>query len=123
MGIDPIRGGLQLDVLDTPSPPVPRTAGGEDPTCPVPAATPGPGTNPPPEVDLVVTLGGDGTILHVSSLYARAGVVPPVVSFSMGSLGFLLPFRESESESRLFFGDSEGMSRACQATGKRGSRL
>ncbi|KAI5451067.1 NADH kinase pos5 [Naganishia albida] len=89
VGIDPTGGGLQLDVLDTPSPTVPRIAGGEDPTCPVPAAS---GTNPPPEVDLVVTLGGDGTILHVSSLYARAGVVPPVVSFSMGSLGFLLPF-------------------------------
>lgn len=61
-----------------------------DDACPVPASL---GDGTPPEVDLVITLGGDGTILHVSSLYSRAGEVPPVVSFSMGSLGFLLPFR------------------------------
>ncbi|WWC86162.1 uncharacterized protein L201_001035 [Kwoniella dendrophila CBS 6074] len=40
---------------------------------------------------LVVTLGGDGTILHVSNLFSQ-GECPPVLSFSMGSLGFLLPF-------------------------------
>jgi NADH kinase len=44
-------------------------------------------------IDLVVTLGGDGTILHASSLFS-AGAVPPVLSFSMGTLGFLLPFRK-----------------------------
>ncbi|PWN93724.1 ATP-NAD kinase [Acaromyces ingoldii] len=43
------------------------------------------------KVDLVVTLGGDGTILHVSSLFDQAAV-PPVLSFSMGTLGFLLPY-------------------------------
>ncbi|KAF6760190.1 ATP-NAD kinase-like domain-containing protein, partial [Ephemerocybe angulata] len=43
------------------------------------------------QIDLVVTLGGDGTILHASSLFS-AGEVPPVLSFSMGTLGFLLPF-------------------------------
>ena len=42
---------------------------------------------------MVVTLGGDGTILHASSLFS-AGAVPPVLSFSMGTLGFLLPFRK-----------------------------
>jgi NAD kinase len=42
-------------------------------------------------IDLVITLGGDGTILHASSLF-RTGMVPPVLSFSMGTLGFLLPF-------------------------------
>ncbi|KAJ7129027.1 ATP-NAD kinase-like domain-containing protein [Mycena crocata] len=42
-------------------------------------------------IDLVVTLGGDGTILHASSLFS-VGAVPPVLSFSMGTLGFLLPF-------------------------------
>ncbi|KAF8907990.1 ATP-NAD kinase-like domain-containing protein [Mucidula mucida] len=45
----------------------------------------------PEKIDLVVTLGGDGTILHASSLFS-AGAVPPVLSFSMGTLGFLLPF-------------------------------
>lgn len=44
------------------------------------------------QIDLVVTLGGDGTILHASSLF-KSGQVPPVLSFSMGTLGFLLPFR------------------------------
>ncbi|KAF7795579.1 hypothetical protein EIP86_006742 [Pleurotus ostreatoroseus] len=42
-------------------------------------------------IDLVITLGGDGTILHASSLFKK-GAVPPVLSFSMGTLGFLLPF-------------------------------
>ncbi|KAF5365018.1 hypothetical protein D9757_011449 [Collybiopsis confluens] len=43
------------------------------------------------KIDLVVTLGGDGTILHASSLFS-SGAVPPVLSFSLGTLGFLLPF-------------------------------
>lgn len=43
------------------------------------------------EVDLVMTLGGDGLILHViSHLFPRA--VPPVMPFNMGSMGFLTPF-------------------------------
>jgi NAD kinase len=46
------------------------------------------------KIDLIITLGGDGTILHASSLF-KVGAVPPVLSFSMGTLGFLLPFRES----------------------------
>ncbi|GLU00963.1 hypothetical protein SLE2022_182950 [Rubroshorea leprosula] len=38
-------------------------------------------------VDFVACLGGDGVILHVSNLFR--GPVPPVVSFNLGSLGFL----------------------------------
>lgn len=49
------------------------------------------------KIDLVVTLGGDGTILHASSLFST-GAVPPVLSFSMGTLGFLLPFRKISSK-------------------------
>ena len=49
--------------------------------------------NPEHGIDLVITLGGDGTILHASSLF-KVGAVPPVLSFSMGTLGFLLPFRK-----------------------------
>lgn len=41
-------------------------------------------------VDLAITLGGDGTVLRLASLF-DAGPVPPVLSFSMGTLGFLLP--------------------------------
>ena len=39
-------------------------------------------------VDFVVCLGGDGLVLHASSLF-RNGGIPPVISFNMGSLGFL----------------------------------
>lgn len=43
------------------------------------------------KTDLVIALGGDGSILHVSSLFDQHAV-PPVLSFSMGTLGFLLPY-------------------------------
>ncbi|VAH69483.1 hypothetical protein VPH35_047825 [Triticum aestivum] len=42
------------------------------------------------KVDLIVTLGGDGTVLWAASLFK--GPVPPVVAFAMGSLGFMTPF-------------------------------
>ncbi|CAL4972074.1 unnamed protein product [Urochloa decumbens] len=42
------------------------------------------------KVDLIVTLGGDGTVLWAASLFK--GPVPPVVAFSLGSLGFMTPF-------------------------------
>ncbi|KAF2296684.1 hypothetical protein GH714_001214 [Hevea brasiliensis] len=38
-------------------------------------------------VDFVACLGGDGVILHASNLFI--GAVPPIVSFNLGSLGFL----------------------------------
>ncbi|GMH22242.1 hypothetical protein Nepgr_024085 [Nepenthes gracilis] len=41
------------------------------------------------KVDLV-TLGGDGTVLWGASLFK--GPVPPVIAFSLGSLGFMTPF-------------------------------
>ncbi|KAH3671657.1 hypothetical protein OGAPHI_000362 [Ogataea philodendri] len=44
----------------------------------------------PDTFDLVITLGGDGTVLYASTLFQR--VVPPVMSFSLGSLGFLTTF-------------------------------
>ncbi|CAN3365033.1 NADH kinase Pos5p, mitochondrial [Diutina catenulata] len=43
------------------------------------------------KADLIITLGGDGTILHAVNLFSSLSV-PPVLSFSMGTLGFLLPF-------------------------------
>lgn len=50
-------------------------------------------------VDFVVCLGGDGTILHASSLFQRA--IPPVISFSAGSLGFLTNHSLQNVESDL----------------------
>ena len=42
-------------------------------------------------IDLVVSLGGDGLILHLcATLFPHA--VPPVIPFHLGSLGFLTPF-------------------------------
>src|SRR4051812_2171606 len=43
----------------------------------------------PTKVDMATTLGGDGTILHASSLFSTTLHVPPILSFSMGTLGFL----------------------------------
>src|SRR5947207_1202971 len=48
------------------------------------------------KVDMVVTFGGDGTILHASSLFAASSVVPPILSFSMGTLGFLGEWKFTE---------------------------
>jgi len=41
------------------------------------------------KIDLVTTMGGDGTILRAASLFAQQTMVPPILSFSMGTLGFL----------------------------------
>ncbi|CAI6341302.1 unnamed protein product [Periconia digitata] len=44
----------------------------------------------PQTFDIVLALGGDGTVLYASWLFQR--IVPPVLAFSMGSLGFLTKF-------------------------------
>lgn len=49
------------------------------------------------KTDLIVSLGGDGTILRGVSIFSNT-TVPPVVSFSLGTLGFLLPFDFSNHE-------------------------
>lgn len=41
-------------------------------------------------IDLVITIGGDGTLTWAVSLFC--GAMPPVLSFAAGSLGFLTPF-------------------------------
>ena len=53
------------------------------------------------EVDFCVTLGGDGTVLHLASLFVEDEPLPPVVSFAMGTLGFLTPFDVEEFETCL----------------------
>ncbi|KAI0541030.1 ATP-NAD kinase-like domain-containing protein [Xylaria digitata] len=49
--------------------------------------------------DFVITLGGDGTVLYASWLFQR--IVPPVLSFSLGSLGFLTKFDFNEYQHSL----------------------
>ncbi|KAI3697204.1 hypothetical protein L6452_30051 [Arctium lappa] len=46
------------------------------------------------KVDLVVTLGGDGTVLWAASMFK--GPVPPIVPFALGSLGFMTPFHSEQ---------------------------
>ncbi|KFY44809.1 hypothetical protein V494_01295 [Pseudogymnoascus sp. VKM F-4513 (FW-928)] len=62
----------------------------------------------PEKFDLVLTLGGDGTVLFTSWLFQR--IVPPILSFSLGSLGFLTNFEFDRYKSHLnkVMGD-EGM--------------
>jgi NAD+ kinase len=57
----------------------------------------------PQTFDIVIALGGDGTVLYASFLFQR--IVPPVFSFALGSLGFLTKFDFSsykDSLSRVF---------------------
>lgn len=53
----------------------------------------------PHTFDFVITLGGDGTVLYASWLFQR--IVPPVLSFALGSLGFLTKFDFEEHRSIL----------------------
>ncbi len=53
----------------------------------------------PEQFDLVLTLGGDGTVLYTSWLFQR--IVPPILSFSLGSLGFLTNFSFASYRSHL----------------------
>ena len=51
------------------------------------------------KVDFVVCLGGDGLILHASTVFKAA--CPPVVSFNLGSLGFLTPFQFEDFKAEI----------------------
>lgn len=53
------------------------------------------------QVDFAITLGGDGTVLHLASLFAEDTPLPPVMCFAMGTLGFLTPFDAAQFRSCL----------------------
>ncbi len=71
--------------------------------CGAPAPPRRPPAPPPPalaaSLDLVLTLGGDGTVLWLSHLLPEA--MPPVVPIALGSLCFMTPFHASELPSAL----------------------
>eukprot|EP00986_Skeletonema_menzelii_P020029 scaffold29909_cov154-Skeletonema_menzelii.AAC.4 len=46
------------------------------------------------DADLIVTLGGDGTIMYASHVFS--GPVPPILPVAGGSMGFLTPFAREE---------------------------
>lgn len=57
--------------------------------------------------DFIITLGGDGTVLYASWLFQR--IVPPVLSFALGSLGFLTKFDFEEHEAILSHAIANGV--------------
>ncbi|KAH7033237.1 ATP-NAD kinase [Microdochium trichocladiopsis] len=57
--------------------------------------------------DFVLSLGGDGTVLYASWLFQR--IVPPVLSFALGSLGFLTKFDFSDYEDILTTSFTQGV--------------
>ena len=50
-------------------------------------------------IDFVITMGGDGTALHFNSLFNDSHTIPMLLSFSMGTLGFLTPFNFKDHQS------------------------
>jgi NAD+ kinase len=48
-----------------------------------------------PELDLIIVLGGDGTLLHIAEKAARHAI--PILGINLGNLGFLTEFREDET--------------------------
>lgn len=60
-------------------------------------------------VDFVVCLGGDGVVLHASNLFRKA--MPPVISFHLGSLGFLTNHKHED-----FKTDLSNMCNSCYPT-------
>lgn len=66
------------------------------------------------KTDLIVTLGGDGTTLRAVSAFSNS-IVPPVLSFAMGTLGFLLPFNFDKFE-QAFRAVFESRSKALHRT-------
>ncbi|KAK5167770.1 uncharacterized protein LTR77_007469 [Saxophila tyrrhenica] len=61
----------------------------------------------PHTFDIAVCLGGDGTVLYASWLFQR--VPPPVMSFALGSLGFLTKFDFDHHADILTRAVSEGV--------------
>ncbi|KAH3681821.1 hypothetical protein WICPIJ_007261 [Wickerhamomyces pijperi] len=53
----------------------------------------------PETIDLLITFGGDGTVLYGSWMFQK--VIPPVLAFSLGSLGFLTEFDVQDYENIL----------------------
>ncbi|KAK1831563.1 ATP NAD kinase [Podospora conica] len=62
----------------------------------------------PQMFDFVITLGGDGTVLYASWLFQR--IVPPTLSFALGSLGFLTKFDFGEFREILAGAFRDGVS-------------
>ncbi|GLC37249.1 hypothetical protein PLESTB_001143800 [Pleodorina starrii] len=53
------------------------------------------------DIDFCISLGGDGTVLYLTSLFEEDEPLPPMLCFAMGTLGFLTPFDACKFESTL----------------------
>ena len=51
-------------------------------------------------IDFIVTLGGDGTILWAAKQF-NGDIIPPLVTFEQGSLGFMCNFEFKDHEEIL----------------------
>ncbi|EDO05877.1 ATP-NAD kinase family protein [Babesia bovis T2Bo] len=51
------------------------------------------------DVDLIIVIGGDGTILKVIKMFTNA--IPPVIGLSMGSMGYMVKFNMDELKETL----------------------
>lgn len=60
-----------------------------------------------PKIDLVMTLGGDGTVLYTGYLFQR--YVPPILSFSLGTIGFLANYKFEEYKEALRSAKRDGV--------------
>src|SRR3984885_15135691 len=70
------------------------------------------GEMPEQNPELVVVLGGDGTLLAAARVFAKTGI--PIMSVNLGSLGFLTEVRLSDLYSTL-----EGWCTQCYTTDSR----
>jgi len=62
-----------------------------------------------PEMDMLVILGGDGTLLHVADRASRHDI--PVIGINLGDLGFLTEVAEDEMYHAL---QDDAQGSACQ---------
>ncbi|KAL7928732.1 ATP-NAD kinase family protein [Trichoderma chlorosporum] len=80
------------------------------------------GTSIADKIDAIATFGGDGTVLRAASLFKLHGSVPPILSFSMGTLGFLgeWNFAEHKKAWREMYMSGSDVSAARNAAVPRG---
>lgn len=50
----------------------------------------------PDTIDMITTLGGDGTILRAASHFSMFSAVPPILAFNFGTIGFLAEWKFDE---------------------------
>lgn len=52
-------------------------------------------------INLVIVIGGDGTLLWTSRIFRKKFKMPPILAFSVGSLGYLCKYEKKELKTTL----------------------